>query len=142
MDAKPYMSGLFALAGAVIGATAAIGTQVYESRQADLRHVRGLAYEAAIEEWRIKVETIRSMGAYDSLPYFEDILLRHMAYASLVYHHAPDKLSKQKRDDFLEYLFDENAKRHDERIKKSPSAEEIHASEQDSDNKTKKRTHP
>ena len=47
MDAKPYMSGLFALAGAVIGATAAIGTQVYESRQADLKHVRGLAYEAA-----------------------------------------------------------------------------------------------
>lgn len=55
MDAKPYMSGLFALAGAVIGATAAIGTQVYESRQADLRHVRGLAYEAAIEEWRIRL---------------------------------------------------------------------------------------
>lgn len=127
MDWKTFGTGLIAIAASAITAGAVLYGQIITQQHEDIRHVRRLAYEFAMEEWRTKVETIRDSGKYEPLPHFEDHLAVHLGYASVIFNHGPENVSQARSAEYLEKLI----QLAEERSRQRAAGNEIEGGKQD-----------
>lgn len=118
MKFKDYIATISTLAGVSITAIALLYGHIITQRHEDVRHVRRMAYEFAMEEWRTKVETIRESGKYELLPNFEDSLAVHLGYASVILNHGPEKVSQEKSAEYLKKLIQRAENRSRSRVSK------------------------
>ena len=130
---KPYMSGVFALLGALIGAMGAIGGQMYESREQNARHFQSLVYQASIEEWKISSSTKTSNQVADGKLTFEEVLVKNLAMAKALRAIAFDDMNEASALQIIDMTFNRminKAKsKQKELIKEAPPAGEIKKAE-------------
>ena len=117
MDMKPFMSGIIAVAAAAVTASAVLYGQVITQKHENIRHLRALAYQSAMEEWRVKVETIREAKCYEQLPHFSDILLEHIVYTHIVQKYGSDD---KFTGTLLERMINSNLERHIKKLSREP----------------------
>lgn len=94
-DWNPFFTACIGIFASLITAVAVLYGQVITQKHEDIRHLRTLAYQAAVDEWKVKVETIREAGCYDQLPHFNDILLEHIEYSYVVQKYGADDESNK-----------------------------------------------
>lgn len=83
MDWSLYMSGFFALGGALLGGLVTIFVQFWAQRKEDARHTRRLALIAATTEWTKHFELLRDVekttGTEKLYRPFSDYLIVHLS---------------------------------------------------------------
>lgn len=108
-----YASGFFAIAGALVTALMVLGGQIYESKQNNIRHLRGIAYEAAIEEWKYHIENNRLLHkelgpAISSAELFEpsltDLIFYHLTITSVILDAIPQSMTDEERSWFIKNM--------------------------------------
>jgi hypothetical protein len=67
MDWTPYMSGMFALGGALLGVIGGVAVQIVTQRNENRRYITGIIAEAAVKQWEQHVKSSTSLGL-DPLP--------------------------------------------------------------------------
>jgi hypothetical protein len=95
MDIKPFASGIIAIIASLVTGLSLLYGQVVVQEHEDLRHLRMLAYQSALEEWKVQTETMREAKCYEYLPQFSDILLQHIEYSYVVNKYGADKESRR-----------------------------------------------
>lgn len=119
MDWKPFMSGLIAVTASAVTAGAVLYGQVISQEHENIRHLRALAYQSALEEWRVKVETIRETKCYEQLPHFSDVLLKHIEYSYVIQKYGAGAGSDPYAGPALDLML-ENFQNRQNKLLKSP----------------------
>lgn len=102
-------SAIFALIGAAIGAASVVLTQLINQMGETKRHLKMLAYEAAMSEWRTRTDILREEARagkggkvlINAIP--ELFVLNHLAWAEFI---NKSKASKVTVDDYKRFFME------------------------------------